>query len=78
MLSKGELKSIIAAADAAGLPDSAEVKVKRAIDNGLIKLAKYPIEVHLKDVVLSPDAQNNWSAQVTEADALVINEAASE
>ena len=73
-MNKGQLKSIVAALEAANVPDSAQIKVEMAIDNSRIALLPYPVKIEKQDSVITPDAQGNWAPEVTQADAVVIKQ----
>ena len=77
-MNKGQLKSIVAALEASGAPDSAEVKVELDANihpvNGRISLLPYPVKIEKQDMLIAPDAGGNWAPEVTQADAVVLKQ----
>ena len=73
-MNKAQLKEIVSQLDAAGVPDSALIKVEIAIDNSRIDLAAMPFIIEGQDASFSVDASDHWASSVLQESAVILKQ----
>lgn len=73
-MTKAELKQLVAQLDFLNVPETAEIKLQRNIDNGRMGIHPTAFKIEGQDAEYSLDAQGHWSPAVSQANTVILKE----